>query len=105
MLTFDESDNHGLHKEHPCLVAEVLSASTETIDRREKLNVYQTISSLRYILLIRSNYADVEYFCRNDDGEWKTAKLQGDDLLGIECRGYRTTLGLIDIYEGVVFPE
>lgn len=105
MLTCDDCDNHELYKERPCLIAEVLSASTESIDRREKLGIYQTIPSLRYILLIRSNYADVEYYCRNAVGEWETAKLEGDNLLVIECGAYGTSLGLIDIYEDVLFPD
>jgi Uma2 family endonuclease len=105
MLTCDDTDDQELYKERPCLVAEVLSASTESIDRREKLGVYQSIPSLRYILLIRSNDADVEYYCRNVAGEWETAKLEGDDVLGIDCGAYSACLGLIDIYEDVVFPD
>lgn len=105
MLTCDESDAEELYKERPCLVAEVLSASTEAIDRREKLSIYQTIPSLRYILLIRTNYANVEYYCRNDAGEWETGMLEGDELLGVECGPCRTSLGLLDIYEDVVFPD
>jgi Uma2 family endonuclease len=105
MLTCHEADDQELYKERPCLVAEVLSASTEAIDRREKLSVYRTIPSLRYILLIRSHYADVEYYCRNAAGEWETAQLEGDHLIAIECGAYRSSLSLIDIYEDVVFPD
>lgn len=105
MLTCDEADDQELYKERPCLAAEVLSASTESVERREKLSVYRSIPSLRYILLIRSSYADVEYYCRNEAGEWETAKLEDDQLIGIECGSYRASLSLIDIYEDVVFPD
>ena len=87
------------------LVAEILSASMESIGRREKLGVYHTIPSLRDILLIRSNDADVAYDCRNDAGDWETAKLEGEDLLEIECGPYRASLGLVDIDEDVIFPD
>lgn len=105
MLTCDETDDHELYKERPCLVAEVLSASTENIDRREKLNVYRSLPSLRYILLIRAGHADVDYYCRNEAGEWETGKLEDDQLIGIDCGAYRASLSLIDIYEDVVFPD
>lgn len=105
MLTCDDSDADELYKERPCLVAEVLSNSTEAIDRREKFAIYQTIPSLRYILLIRTNYANVEYYCRNNLGEWETGLLEGDELLGIECGACRTDLGLLHVYEDVIFPD
>ncbi len=54
------------------LVAEVLSASTESIDRCERLGVYQTIPILGYILLIRSHEADVDYYGRNVAGQSET---------------------------------
>jgi Uma2 family endonuclease len=34
------------YREHPCLIVEVLSESTERLDRREKMLAYQTIASL-----------------------------------------------------------
>lgn len=83
------------------LVAEILSASMESIDRREKLGVCHTIPSLRDILLIRSHDADVEYDCRNGVGDWETAKLEGEDLLEIECGPDRARLGLADLCEEV----
>jgi len=104
MLTCDETDDHELYKVRPCLVAEVLSASTETTDRREKLNVYRGIPSLRYILLIRANVAEVEYFCRNAAREWETARLDRDQVIGIKCGDYSTELSLLEIYEDVVLP-
>ena len=104
MLACDETDDHELYKERPCLVAEVLSASTETTDRREKLNVYRGIPSLRYILLIRASAAEVDYFCRNPVGDWETARLERDQAITIRCGNYRTELSLPDLYEDVVFP-
>ena len=86
-------------------MAEVLSASTANIDRREKLNTYRSIPGLRYILLIESRHPEVEYYCRNAAGEWETARLEEDQLITIDCGTCRTSLSLIDIYEDVVFPD
>ena len=37
LVTCDPGDTEQYHKSRPCLIIEVLSPATETIDRREKL--------------------------------------------------------------------
>lgn len=51
MLVCDSRDNEEYYKQQPCLIAEVLSQSTATTDRREKCPAYQKIQSLRYYLM------------------------------------------------------
>lgn len=54
MVSCDPADNARLFRTSPCLIAEVLSPSTESIDRREKLLAYQSIQSLdAYLISIR----------------------------------------------------
>ena len=43
----DPADDDRLIKRKPCLVVEVLSASTQGVDRREKLMYYRELPSLR----------------------------------------------------------
>jgi Uma2 family endonuclease len=104
MLGCERDDSHDLYLERPCLVAEVLSPSTETVDKREKLNAYQSMPSLRYILLVSSSSADATYYVRNAADEWEIARLEENEVLLVECGGYRAALSLEDIYEDVVFP-
>jgi Uma2 family endonuclease len=104
MLCCDPQDDHELYKEAPCLIAEVLSPSTETTDRREKLAVYQTIASVRYYLLIASNQARVEYYQRADDGECYHAILAANEVLEFECGGRRMAVSLEDFYLDVALP-
>lgn len=104
MLGCDRDDSHDLYLEHPCLVAEVLSPSTETVDKREKLGAYQSMPGLNYILLVSSSRPDVEYYLRNAAGEWETARLEDGEVLVVECGSYRAALSLEDIYEDLVFP-
>ena len=53
-VTCDASDTEKYYLTHPCLIVEVLSPSTEGIDRREKLMAYQQLESLQeYILYLR----------------------------------------------------
>lgn len=51
----------------PCLIVEVLSDSTERIDRREKLLAYQTLASLQEYVLVAQNARRVEIYRRAND--------------------------------------
>ncbi|TXH77407.1 MAG: Uma2 family endonuclease, partial [Thiothrix sp.] len=54
MLGCSQEDSHEFYKDKPCLIAEVLSPSTETTDRREKWLAYAQIPSLHYYLLVET---------------------------------------------------
>lgn len=103
MLVCDRNDREAIYKEHPCLLAEVLSPSTSSIDRREKCLAYQKIPGLRYYLLVGADRERVEYFQRDSAGEWQMAVLEAGEVLVVECEGYRAELTLAAIYEDVVF--
>jgi len=103
MLVCNAQDNGEYYKQQPFFIAEVLSLSTASIDRREKLLVYQKIPGLRYYLLISSEQKQVEYFVRDAQDEWQTALLEADETLTIVCENYHAVLSLSDIYEDVVF--
>lgn len=99
MLGCDPADEHPLYLERPCLIAEVLSPSTESIDQREKRQAYQQLDSLRYYLLIDAEQVAVEYYLRGEDGEWLSARLDPGEVLNIHCPGYSAALSLEDLYE------
>ncbi|MCB1876212.1 MAG: Uma2 family endonuclease [Chromatiales bacterium] len=102
-LVCEPDDDDPYLKRKPCLIAEVLSPTTEATDRREKWAVYESIPSLRYYLLIASEQRRVEYFARVPGGEWEIATLDGDEVLTVSCPGYGGLLTLDEIYEDVVF--
>ncbi len=52
ILSCDHNDRHPYFRACPCLIVEVLSASTRRVDQQEKLTTYITIPSLREYLLI-----------------------------------------------------
>lgn len=105
MLVCDAEDSHSHYKESPCLIAEVLSASTETTDRREKWLAYAELPSLRYYLLVDTQRCHVEFYQRDDNGEWQAGILQAHQTIVVECgqggSSYRAGLCLDDIYEDV----
>lgn len=62
------------------IIVEVLSDSTEIYDRSEKLECYQTLTSLKEYVLVASKKQKVEIFRKNENEEWifqvyKTGKL------------------------------
>ena len=55
---------------NPKLIIEVLSDSTESFDRSEKLWLYQTIPTLEEYVLISQEKAVVEQYKKRDNGNW-----------------------------------
>lgn len=94
-------DSKEYYQEHPCVVVEVLSKSTEAVDRREKLIKYLNIASLQAYILVDSLARRVEGYYRSDDG-WKYLDVMGEGTVPIPC--LETTLSLADIYRGLSLP-
>jgi len=67
LLSCDPSDRDAYFRCRPCLIVEILSESTERIDRREKLLAYQTLPSLREYLLVAQDCRRVEVYRRSLD--------------------------------------
>ncbi len=85
MLVCDPDDNDPLVKTRPCLLAEVLSPTTEAIDRREKLTAYQRLPSLREYLLIAQDEMRVELYRRLNLREWILEIHTPGDVLKLAC--------------------
>ena len=80
----------------PCLIVEVLSDSTEAIDRREKLNSYGKISHLKAYVLISQNARHVDVYRRNGIS-WTLETYRADDVIELDCP--KTVLTLESIYD------
>ena len=100
MVVCDDGDDDPYIKERPCLIVEVLSPSTESIDRREKLMAYRRIESLRAYLMVYQDQRRVARQWRDEQGAWWQAEVSGDGIVPIPCP--RLTLTLDDIYEDVL---
>lgn len=66
LVSCDPDDRATYHRERPCLIVEVLSESTERLDRREKMLAYQTIESLQEYVLVAQDVRRVEVYRRTD---------------------------------------
>lgn len=102
MLACTKDDDHPLYRTSPCLIVEVLSPSTASIDEREKWLHYRDIPSLRYYLLIDSEKRHARIRSREDgqDGKgWLEQTLDEDDIVTLACGPLSASLCLDDIYE------
>lgn len=94
VVTCDSRDDDPYIVHAPSLIVEVLSASTEAIDRREKRAHYQMIPSLREFVLIAQDGRCVDIYRRNGQ-EWTHATITEGDVT-FESVGVTVTLD--DIY-------
>jgi Uma2 family endonuclease len=104
LLTCDPDDRESLYKTAPCLIAEVLSPSTEVIDRREKLIVYRSLPSLRNYLLIAQDCRRVEWYQRDAAGDWRHAIVE-DGTLSFVFGDVSVNFTVADLYEDVVLEN
>ena len=65
--------------ETPRLLVEILSTSTEATDRREKLQAYRSLPSLREYMLISQESASIEIHRRQGDIGWQVITLSPGD--------------------------
>jgi len=70
MVTCEPYSAKSLYKENPCLVVEVMSPSSVTVDRREKLAAYKQLPSLMDYLVVYQDIAKVEHYLRSGD-DWQ----------------------------------
>lgn len=96
-VTCDERDRAARQFiRYPCLVAEVLSPSTEAVDRGEKFRQYRRIETLREYLLIDPDSPSVECYRLNERGNWELLQFALEDF-GAEaqtCEVKLTSVGL-----------
>ncbi len=88
---------------NPKLIIEILSESTEKIDRHEKFDCYETLESVSDYVLISQSEPRIEHFSRLSDGAWRLDIARGlEDILNLDSIGCR--LSLADIYARITFP-
>ena len=71
MVTCDSADRRESYQiKHPVLIVEILSPSTADYDRTEKFKQYQQLASLCHYLLVSQAAWVVEWFRRDEAGQW-----------------------------------
>lgn len=99
LVTCNPKDNQRYFKTQPNLIVEILSQSTESLDRREKLTNYQKLESLQEYILVSQDRIQVEVYRQDTPGNWTVQILEADTELTLESVGL--TLTMAQIYEDV----
>ncbi len=98
VITCDPRDTHPRFIRYPKLIIEVLSESTERVDRREKFFAYTSIAALEEYVLVAQVTKEATVFRRETD--WKAEKSTGAKAR-VALRSLKATLPLSAIYEGI----
>ncbi len=87
---------------NPSIIIEVLSASTESYDRKDKFHAYWTLDSLKEYVLIDQYQVRVEYFRRVDAQTWELRIFtKTEDVLSLQS--IEAEIPLSKIYRKVEF--
>lgn len=98
-----EDDNRFI--QNPCLCVEVLSESTEGVDRGAKLREYCAIPSMRHYLLISSDEPSAQLYSRTTEkGDWQVSFFEGLETV-IPLQHFDCQLSMADIYKKITFGE
>lgn len=93
VLACNPADRDNYFVRQPCLLVEVLSPSTEHIDRREKLLAYRLLPSLREYLLLSQDSRQADLYQRGADGCWQHHRFtQPDDRIPLICLDVQPSL-------------
>jgi Uma2 family endonuclease len=99
MVTFDPSDDDPYIKRSPTVVVEVLSPSTSSIDRREKVLAYRSIKELSAYIILHQDVAHAIVHERDENGtRWENyVPAHGR----IRVAGLDTELPMDVVYKGI----
>lgn len=89
---------------YPCLIVEVLSASTEAYDRGSKFRLYRQNPQLIDYLLVSSTSIEIDLYHKNEAGDWIILNYQTGDT--IELKSINLSFPIEQIYRGLTLePE
>lgn len=84
--------------DQPTVLVEVLSGSTEGVDRREKFFAYRKIASLKEYLLVQQDRMEIELFRRQGDVGWEHCIFSATDDLSLSSLEFHCPMN--EVYEG-----
>jgi len=104
MVTCDQRDTKFEYfKRYPSLIIEVISPSTEALDRGDKFIDYQELETLQEYVLISQNRRRVDCFRRNPERRWELYSYGENQEVHFTSLNFSCSIS--DIYEDVVFPK
>ncbi len=101
VVTGDRGDRDPQLIQFPCLIIEVLSPSTEAIDRGTKFTKYRQFPSLQEYVLVQVEQPGVEVFRRHQEGQWVFSDYSLSDRLLLASVDLE--IAIADLYRQVQF--
>ena len=98
MATCDPAGDSNLSRTKPCLIIEVLSPSTRSVDEREKRVAYFRIPTMHDYLIVDAEERMVDHHHREDDGVWSWTVRSNGDTCPTSCLG---PLAVGDLFIGL----
>lgn len=98
MVACGPEDDDPLVEHNPCLIVEVTSPGTESIDRREKMLNYRKMPSLQAYLIVDQSRPRIERHWRDGEGNWRQGGLDKGSM-PVPCP--ETKLLIDEVYEGL----
>jgi Uma2 family endonuclease len=99
MVSCDPEPENPFYEDAPCLIVEVTSPSSDSIDRREKLLHYKQLASVKTYLIVAQETRRVTHYERDENGRWWEAEVANEGSIPLACP--ELTLTVADIYENV----
>ncbi|MEL7333258.1 MAG: Uma2 family endonuclease [Cyanobacteria bacterium J06560_2] len=87
---------------NPCLMVEVLSASTQNYDRTDKFRYYRSIPAVQEYVLIDQYAIGIEHYTKAEDNAW-LFRSYDDKANKIKFSSVDVEMPIEDIYENVRF--
>ncbi len=103
VVTCDERDTDPQLIQFPYLIIEVLSPSTEAVDRGKKFAKYRQFPTLQEYVLVQVEQLGVEVFRRNEQGKWVLYEYNLDEILRLES--VDVEIAIADLYRQVQFES
>jgi len=101
MVACRPEDSASHYREQPCVLVEVMSATSERTDRREKLLAYREIAALEEYVLIAQDKSEVIVYRRA--AGWASERPAAEGSLNLQSLSF--SLPLAALYAGADAPD
>ena len=103
-VTCDDRDRTAIQAiQYPCLIVEVLSASTASYDRGDKFRMYRRNPSLQDYVLVDAEKIAIDLYRKNDRGNWEIFNYQSGNNIDLQSIGL--SFSIESVYEDIIFEE
>lgn len=89
---------------NPCLIVEILSASTEQYDKSAQFRLYRSLPSLQEYVLVDQMAYRVEQYTRVEPHQWLLTEWMGEEAV-VPLKSVPVEVALKDVYQRVTFAE